>query len=720
MNHGKTPLKFARYGSVRHAAKTLPDSCAPEPPGDLPMASKSMSRYRRYRDPASNTTNVLSHPVTPNPDRVAQKNHRQDALDRLTGDSDEPTRLGHTRPRDGHGHQNGKDRGAKEDHPNRSSGETKRRSWMEKMKLPRSRETAKGPEPSHTALGMDAPVSAVNSGERRVRVQYKTSSIILPVTPVTHGQDLLSSAANYFTDVDPATFILVESFSSGPIGLERHLRRYEYVRDVMNSWAFDNENFLFIVPPASAEALNPLDIRGAPAERPEDTTFYLYHSRRPRKWDKRYVTLRTDGQVTVSKKKTKDYTNICHLSDFDIYSPTVRTLSEVKPPKRVCYAIKSQQKSSLFVTTDKFVHFFATEDRRVAEDWHKAVQTWRSWYMVNMLGAGDPQVDANRRNEALYTKTYSNRNSNEHHSSDPESSSQPLYLIDQAKTVSEEVFSRRKGARERGPPPSAFPRKLVIDTDTTGSLSQDDDSPFSPTGLLGRSYSMRQRDMLSREKERRKDEELLSSQGLVGNIAIRRQASVSTSHQSSRSNTVKSSLGPDTAGPKQSNSTAQSHKPLVDLSPVFQEPPQHRNKGRGVAVEHGVPLVEAATGPNLAPGAIAVPPATTWRRPPPPDEAASIAQSRSRYRPTTARNTSNRVSLATPQHRTAPSSPASERSNTSEHLFVPNSLLSRSLSTTSGKRTGRGVATGNRNATKPMLDLTEEKPFAQGSLLAGS
>ncbi|RMJ26594.1 hypothetical protein PHISP_02526 [Aspergillus sp. HF37] len=659
MHPGPPPLKFARYRSVRLSSR--PDSSAPVPPDP-----KGMSRYRR-RDPAKSVCPVPA-------------DHNKHSQDRSTGD--ESTRSGQARARDSH-------------HNDQSSSESKRRSWMDKVKLSLSRDAPRGPDPPHTAP-VDAPVSAVNSGERRVRIRYKTASFVLPVTPATHAQDLLSSAANYFAGVDPATFILMESFSANLFGLERPLRRYEYVRDVMNSWAYDDENSLFIIPPASVEALHPLDIRCVPAEKPADTSFYVHHSQRPRKWDKRYVTLHADGQVTVSKKQTKGHTNICHLSDFDIYSPTVHTLSDVKAPTRICYAVKSQQKSSLFVSTDKFVHFFATDDRRVAEGLHRAIQTWRSWYIVNMLGAGDPLVDVSRRQNI-----YSNGNSSEYHQSDPEASSQHQFLIDQVASSSKDLFSRRKGAREHGPPPSAFLRKLTVDTDPSGPQPQNDESPFSPTGLLGRTYSTRQRDMREKkEREKRRDEEACNPQGLVNGLSSH-QAIAPTSQSSSRSNSIRQP------------------KPLVDLTPVFQGAPQHRTKGRGVVVEPGVPLVEAATGPDLAPGAIAIPPATTWRRPPPPDEASSITQSRSRYRSNTTRSGTNHRAAHTAHHRTAPSSPTAEYT-TSEYPFAPNSLLGRSTSTkTNGRPTGRAVATGNRNPTMPMLDLSEDSPFAQGSLLRG-
>lgn len=637
--------------------------------------------------------------------------HRQDAMDRLNSGLDNPPQSANPfRDKYAIKEKAPVDEPRRDkDRSNRSSSnsDTGRRSWVDKMRNTLSRDN------KHAAPGIDAPVSAVNSGERKVRVQYKNASITLTITPTTHADDILFAASTYWPDIDAYNFMLMESFATGQISLERPLRRYEYIREVMNSWAYDSENKLFILPPASAEALERLEKGTVSATRPADVTFHVYHSQKPKKWEKRHVTLRGDGQVTVSKKTFgKGATSICHISDFDIYSPNSQTVAVAKSPKRWCYAVKSQQKSSLFVSTEKFVHFFATDDRGVADGWYQAVQSWRSWYMVNMLGLGDPQVDIDRRNEALGIKSYhSNRNSTEKYSSDSESYSH--HLIDQA-TSSQELFARKMGMREHCPPPAAFPRKLTVDTgvdSVPGPLLAKDESPFSPTGLLGQTYTMRQRDM--REREEREKQEIFSPQGLV-----HRQANSPTgpSQSSSRSNTMNSSHVPDLAGStKRSHSTRQP-KPLVDLTPVFQEQPQHRNKGRGVTVTPGVPLVEAVTGPDLAPSGIAIPPATTWRRPQHSDEMFA-SHARSRYRSNTARSAAQHHRIAPNTYRTAPSSPTGEYSSP-ENPFAPNSLLSRAPDTTQGARPiGHGVATGDRNASRPMLDLSEDNPFVQGSLL---
>jgi hypothetical protein len=101
-----------------------------------------------------------------------------------------------------------------------------------------------------------------------------------------------------------------------------------------------------------------------------DTCAYLYYSQKPSKWSKRWVTLRSNGQMLLSKKigaKDKDATNICNLSDLDIYSPTQKRQSEVlKAPKKIYFAVKSQQKSSMLLNTANFVHYFTTDDVKPA------------------------------------------------------------------------------------------------------------------------------------------------------------------------------------------------------------------------------------------------------------------------------------------------------------------------------------------------------------------
>ncbi|BDD56282.1 hypothetical protein MAP00_001755 [Monascus purpureus] len=716
--------------------------------------------------------------------------HRQDAMDRLTGARSSSTRSRSssrrpaTRARDerrapedrqahAHAHAQRKEeaypRKEAEEHANGHSfpatTEAKQQlSFKERVELAGTKGTdhkaiTKHGGPGANLIevggggigpGVDAPVSAINAGDRRVCVQYSDSSILLPVTPSTHAKRLLSSAANFLgSGINPENFIIMESFSQ--FALERPLRRYEHIRDVMNSWTSDQDNSLIIVPASSEDAIDQLDLKSVPTHPPPETTFYLHYSQRSGKWDKRYVTLRADGQITLSKKESsKEQTNACHLSDFDIYSVAAYSLPRKdKPPKRFSYAIKSQQKASMFLSTEDFIHYFTTNDDGVAKGFYKAVHMWRSWYLVNKLGAGQKKGTE----ESPVTGSTGPQSPRRHRPMSSElyqiGSFKPLIDLDafenRLREGAEDPGSsnvggstQHMGSRGRSPSVSSPTSDGGIDSNLHTGISNlitmdkaGDEAPFSASGLLGRTYSQRQQKMREREQQdKRTNEEPFFSQGLIHSKFCAPSSSQGPdrnprSASNSRSNTMRSMQGPDPSGLRRSAS--QKQKPLVDLTPQYKEPPQHSHKGHGVKVEPGVALIDAATGRDPPPGGVVIPPATTWRRP----RALSPPVPQLQIQPNTGNDFRTRqFSNATRdgqsphlyqrQHfHSAAGGTRSDQERSPETPFTPDSLLARSgLSFAErGIPKGHGVATGDRNAKKPMLDMSEMNPFAEGSLL---
>ena len=741
--------KMSRYRSVREAkgadCHELPvqptQSAVCTTNNQNPSIARSMSRYRRNRPSANSSTVAAAAPPTPPmPDHAraqaqvvpplpgakhypsaqeenVREKHRQDAMAQLTGGKEtspsKPLRsvksekvqvekdVVKTKPTRSTPEARGLEGRRASAHA--SSNDNTRKSFFQRVGLSKNKDSMNSEESAPKYIGVggggivpgtDAPISAVNAGERRVTVQYHNASVELPVTPSTQVQDLLLSASKKLSlDIDPEQFIVIESFHQ--VGLERNLRRYERVRDVMNSWAHDGDNRLIVIPPSSMDALAQLDAQLVPSEKPGETSVYLYYSQRPGKWDKRYVTLCPNGQVTIAKKESaKDHIAVCHLSDFDVYRPNARALAkEIKPPKKICVAIKSQQKSSMFLSTDKFVHFFSTNDHAMADKWLKVTQAWRSWYLVNKMGVTEkiePDV-------SLPTRSLTKRHTGD---SGPRPS------------TSKETYSQKKSSRDHAPPPSSFPKDLAIDT-TVGGYGPAPGRPseemeattFSPAGLLGRTYTQRKKAMHEREeREKRAKEQPFTEQGLLNESPVF-SPEYSSNHQNSRSNTM--TRAPD--GLSRSLSASQKPKPLVDLTPVFQELPQHTRKGRGVTVEPGIKLVDAATGPEFAVSAMAIPSATTWRRP------SAEVSSQTPYRSNTARS----IRQASQPHKPPQMSSAEGSPTVPPNPFQPNSLLA-SPNRVAGQGkpfTGRGVATGDRNATQPLLDMSPENPFAEGSLL---
>lgn len=777
---GTTP-KFSRYRSVRRAAAEAAGEAPPAKPSNETIA-RSMSRYRRPKTATTTTpattcppvpslpASVQAHqaitsgassrsekaqsPFSDHDDELSETEKarmREEAMRKLT--MAERPKAPALLPQARHDSHSQSTTVTNDKEKEGAAGHSRRASWKDRLGLSHHRKV--GPDSSHDdstqnnnnvmalpAPGIDAPVSAVNAGERRVLVRCKSSSIKLPVTPTTRVKDIIFSAANCFSErIDPRNAIIVESFSS--LGLERPLRRYEHVRDVLNSWSSDDANALIISDSPFDGATRKLELSAAPSTAPKDAKFYVYHSSKPGKWDKRYITLRTDGQVVLSKKsdakEAKDFTNVCHMSDFDIYTPTSRQLAKsVKPPKKICFAIKSQQKSSMFLSTENFLRYFATSDSTIGQDFYDAVHRWRSWYLVHVLEVGKVNETANATVPPPMSRDGSSPPSTRqqrHVSTDSipyqlgsfkplidfgrnaePSVSVPEKAAEETTASSRDMFLRKKKARDHAPPPSSFPVHLPTLEIQKESLSpQDDDSTFSPDSLLGRTYSQKQAAQREREAREGNEHDPFLSHGLLKNLSptsTDQASSVNTpfsnpsSRGNSRSNTVRSNNRPAEGFTHSRSNSVRKGKPLVDLTPTYREPPQHARKGHGVKVDSGMPLVEAATGLEAIPGIPNIPPATTWRR----DEAAPAPAPAGRRRANTVKS----------QHQTHTPVLDPFSSPSDAVPFIPNGLVALSASIPSaqaGSGVGRGIATGDRHATRPLLDMTPQSQFAEGSLL---
>ena len=535
----------------------------------------------------------------------------------------------------------------------------------------------------------DAPVSAVNAGERRAPVRYGQSTMSIPVTPSTTPVDVLRLAAEQLPEsVDPKTMILAESYNQ--LGLERPLRRYEHVRDVLNSWDNDLQNTFMIIPSPTGGKDEDLELDCVPVVQPRDTSVSIYHSQRPGHWNKRWVSLRTDGQVAIAKKDGGESSNICHLSDFDIYIPTARQLSKkIKPPRKICFTVKSQQKSSMFMSTVNFVHFFSTSDKKLAASWYKAVQQWRSWYLVHMMGKGQKEAQSPKKGATTAARRPS---------ADPKSSldlgARPsIGSLEQR--PSRDHCPQRMPIRTRAAPPISFPQELAQDAPLSALITTPDEfaysqvpprkqsapEPFATTGLLGRTYTRRQQAQQAREAQQNP-----------------------LDHAPAMPPMTRSS-----EGLKRASSQRQKPKPLVDLTPQYREPPQHSKKGRGV-IPSQIPaggLVEIATSPEAI---IDIPPATTWQRP---------TTSGGRDHQQLPQNEFQRSRTVHRDQSKEPSVNARQASVSPGKAEVPftNGLLASSGKGQGDARRGRGVMTGDRQARAPMLDLAEPSDYAPGSLL---
>lgn len=539
---------------------------------------------------------------------------------------------------------------------------------------PKSRQHTGATEASLEAPvpNFDAPKSAVNAGVRMVKVMYGERSMKLPVSPTSTPVDLLTSANDLLEyGFDPQRYVLQEHFKQ--LELQRPLRYYERVRDVMNSWDSDEQHWFNIVSAATEWDSASLRYTNAPRAQPEETTVTVYHSQRPRVWDKRSITLRVDGQVVVQKHAGAPATNICHMTDFDVFMPTRKEMKELKAPRKYCFAIKSLQKPAMFLDAANFVHFISTKDQDVAMEWYKAVHSWRSWYFVNSLGLGkdQPKPSSSESKEPLVVairgRNFSTSSSNQPPHSSSASKDRVLpgtNLVSSPVTESLKFRSPTRALTNRGAPPSSFPRAL-------SASANDDDS----NRVRARSASRTRSSSTARARPPCFGPEPFKANGLLGRTyTLKRQAMDAGQDEGNDIPKV-----PELPG-----------KPLIDLAAERKVAVQQSYKGHGVALD-SVPaggLVTAATNtsPEHAPAMLG-------------SHALQEASGTGGLQRSTSRRT---------------------RTLKDEHQYqdaFTGGLLAQAGDGQGDRRKGRGVAVGDRDATKPMLELQERSQYVPGSLL---
>lgn len=375
----------------------------------------------------------------------------------------------------------------------------------------------------------------------------------------------------------------------------------------MNSWDRDTQNALILQNSDTPRFDTDLEARSVSKDTPTDVTVYMYHSQKPGKWNKRYITLLSSGQMFISKKtgakiSDKDVNSICHLSDFDIYTPTPQQIRKtLKPPKKHCYAIKSQQKTTMFLSTENYVHFFSSDNEELSEKFYAAVQQWRSWYLVNRMGEGKKKTDQTRPGTSAQTPRSPVDDSpytigtfkplmdpDRFNSPDLEEETRPTQIpFHLRNSVNLEPLLSRGGSK-RHPPPVLY------------KLPPEADDEFASSGLLGRSYSQRRR--MQKEQEQNQNGQKPSpffEGGLLDPNNTDKDRTFSMKSGTSKR--------PGTAKPK----------PLLDFTPTFKEAPQwdRSGKGRGVDAPRGVPLIEVANTPDLGfNNDLGLPTATVFRR----------------------------------------------------------------------------------------------------------
>ncbi|KAI9443185.1 hypothetical protein H4582DRAFT_1922996 [Lactarius indigo] len=160
---------------------------------------------------------------------------------------------------------------------------------------------------------------------------------------------------------------------SQDFGMERPIRHFEVVSDVINSWDKDKSVNLLVAKKTPLATL--LQLSAMPPSSPVFSTYVEWESK-PRKWSKRWLELREQGLWLSKKDNGKDETFLCSLANFDAYFVT-RTH---KPPKPYVFAVKSTDNLSFFENAADYVHVFCCSEKD-GNKWMESVLLARSYFI---------------------------------------------------------------------------------------------------------------------------------------------------------------------------------------------------------------------------------------------------------------------------------------------------------------------------------------------------
>ncbi|TGZ79497.1 hypothetical protein EX30DRAFT_397075 [Ascodesmis nigricans] len=484
------------------------------------------------------------------------------------------------------------------------------------------------------------------------------------------------------------------------LGLERPIRYFERVSDVVNTWDNPDEEKKSHVRVCKS-AWGALDRRledFPKTERPSGETMVHYYVTADRKWVKRTMSIDVEGgSLRIVKKdrpKDKDYCQVVSLDTFDIYTFTNPKDGHKigRCPGRYVFALKSQHKQTLFGKNSVFVHYFALDEDKLFIKWHAMIRDVKTRLLAVKMGIAPwEEPEEAQMPEQILPRS---RPSSSHRPGKPK----PLLSPEELAAPPQSNMSRAKSLSRNKSVKQPTGRSRAASANHAQPLIGSDAPVFAPGGLLGNDYESRRTEALRNFKADQGHDFIPAVPPIpinTRNITPRSPQQLASGGHSIHSNDEFSPLSRSTSRP----GTAHAHgqQPLLQFSPLESMPPlphQQQRRGRGHTVDASSSggLINHAT--SFRPGE---------EHSPPPMPAASTLH---RW------NTTGKP----------PSSSHSYHHNSSP--FTGTGLLANQQfhSTAGTAKFGHGVKTGmdaigENGKITPLLNLENRGLFQQGSLL---
>ncbi|KAL1916202.1 uncharacterized protein VTP21DRAFT_5819 [Calcarisporiella thermophila] len=158
-------------------------------------------------------------------------------------------------------------------------------------------------------------------------------------------------------------------------GMERAVREWEIVTDIVGTWDIESTNRLVVVRYPYRDTLTVSSVLGNSYPQ---LFGWLYVEIRKGKWQKRFVHWREDCLYYSKDNKGANETFLCSIKTYDVY--TVKQPVR-KAPTKFLFALKSQERSRHFENSDDYLHMLCAEHMEKMKDWVLSIRVAKNHLM---------------------------------------------------------------------------------------------------------------------------------------------------------------------------------------------------------------------------------------------------------------------------------------------------------------------------------------------------
>ncbi|KAL0088976.1 hypothetical protein J3Q64DRAFT_1732592 [Phycomyces blakesleeanus] len=156
-------------------------------------------------------------------------------------------------------------------------------------------------------------------------------------------------------------------------GVERPLREWELVLEVVECWGPDANNALLVKKYAYH---NSLTAESLLQKRHPPMHGYVSIEYKKGKWQKRFCYIKDNAIHHAKDTKGNGSAILCYLATFDVY--TLLPQQSRSAPSGYVFALRAQDKDSIFEREEDYMRLLAVEDQEAMKDWVLSIRCTKS------------------------------------------------------------------------------------------------------------------------------------------------------------------------------------------------------------------------------------------------------------------------------------------------------------------------------------------------------